>query len=64
MKLMITFVGLLTILGGLWPLIVNYEFIPEQIKSIPSSGPTYQLIIIGVGALAVLYGIVQHSRRY
>ena len=54
---MITFVGILTMLGGIWPLISSYEFIPEAVKIIPSSGATYQIIIVGIGAIAVLYGI-------
>ncbi len=63
MKIMVVFVGILTILGGIWPLISNYGFIPEQLKVIPSSGPTYQLIIIAIGAIAVLYGIMR-DRHY
>tara|TARA_B100001971_G_C17999468_1_gene436510 strand:+ start:487 stop:681 length:195 start_codon:yes stop_codon:yes gene_type:complete len=57
MKLMITFVGILTVLGGAWPLIVDYDFIPKILKIIPSSGPNYQFVIIVIGVLAVLYGI-------
>jgi len=62
MKVMITLVGILTILGGIWPLISSYTFIPEQLKIIPNSGPTYQLIIIAIGAIAVIYGIA--TSRY
>ncbi|GEM_PF-2193696 len=56
MRVMITFVGILTMLGGIWPLVSNYDFIPETLNLIPSTGPTYQMIIIGIGAIAVLYG--------
>lgn len=61
MKLMIVFVGLLTILGGAWPFLVQSNLIPEVLKVIPSSGIFYQLIIIAIGIIAVWYGISKHK---
>ncbi len=61
MKIMVTFVGILTILGGLLPFLEKMNWLPESVKWIPTSGPWYQAIIIGVGVIAVIYGIMKSS---
>ena len=48
--LMILF-AVLTILGGILPLIKGFVSIP-----IPTSGPIYSVIIIVIGAIAMVYG--------
>lgn len=57
MKLMITFVGILTILGGLLPYLKDNGLLPAFLQNIPTSGLGYQAIIIGIGIAAVIYGI-------
>ena len=57
MRWMLTFVGLLTILGGLWPLLNSTTIIPEALNFVPSEGPIYQGIIILIGLIAVIYGV-------
>lgn len=62
MRVIITIIGLLTILGGLWPLIKDQNWIPVSLQFIPSAGIAYQLIIVGIGVLGVLYGL--RKRRH
>lgn len=61
MKLMITFVGLLTVLGGLLPFLKDMNLLPDFLQGIPTSGPGYQIIIIGIGVIAVIYGVRSRS---
>ena len=55
MKIMLIFVGVLTVLGGLLPFIVN--FFPEPLNAIPTSGNVYQGIIVLIGLIAIVYGV-------
>lgn len=55
MRLMLIFVGLLTVLGGLLPFIIN--FVPEPYNTIPTSGPIYQGTIVVIGLIAIIYGL-------
>ncbi len=57
MKLMLTFVGVLTILGGLLPFLSSKNFLPAFLQGIPTSGPVYQGIIVAIGVVAFVYGI-------
>ena len=57
MKIMITFVGLLTILGGLLPFLSSKEWLPGFLEWLPTSGPGYQALIIAIGLIAVYYGL-------
>ena len=57
MRAMMVLIGFVVIVVGLLPYIVNIEAIPDFIKAVPSSGVSYQMIIVAVGALAVLYGL-------
>ena len=63
MKWMITFVGVLTVLGGIWPLVSGLSFIPAWLSFIPSSGAGYQAIIIIIGIIAIAYGVRQREIR-
>ncbi|MEK6862217.1 MAG: hypothetical protein AABY07_09715 [Nanoarchaeota archaeon] len=56
MKLMITFVGLLTVLGGLLPLLKDSGLLPSFLEKIPTSGIGYQAIIVAIGLIALIYG--------
>ena len=59
MRAMLIFVGLLTILGGLLPFLSERNLLPGFLANIPTSGSTYQGIIVGIGALALIYGIIK-----
>lgn len=59
MKLMIVFVGVLTVLGGLLPFIASY--LPNPLNTIPTSGPVYQGIIVVIGLIAIIYGLKRNS---
>lgn len=54
MKGMLVFIGLLTLLGGILPLVANYITLP---KYIPTEGIGYQLLIIIIGLFAIFYGM-------
>ena len=54
MIFMIILIGLLIVLGGLLPLLVQYNVLPS---SIPHEGLLYQLIIILIGIIAIWYGL-------
>ena len=54
MKTMLVFIGLLVILAGLLPLLVKYV---SALDIIPTTGIWYQVIIIVIGVIAVLYGM-------
>lgn len=56
MKGMLVFVGLLTILGGLLPILKNANLLPNVLAGIPTTGIGYQVIIIVIGIIALLYG--------
>lgn len=57
MKLMLTLIGILTVLGGLWPLLKSQPWIPSALAGIPDSGQYYQGIIIAIGVIAIIVGI-------
>lgn len=57
MKLMLTLIGVLTVLGGLWPLLKSQSWIPSSLAGIPSEGMYYQGIIIAIGIIAIFVGI-------
>jgi hypothetical protein len=50
MKIMIVFIGLLTIMAGVLPFFDGFGLVP-------SSGPVYSAIIVVIGLIALLYGI-------
>lgn len=54
MRGMLVLVGLLTVLGGILPLVANYVTLP---KYIPTQGPGYQLAITFIGLFAIFYGM-------
>lgn len=50
-KMVTITIGLLTVLGGVWP------FIKESlIPVIPASGPSYSIVLIIIGILGLVYG--------
>ena len=55
--MMLVFVGLLTIMGGLLPILNQYNILQEYLGFIPVTGPIYQGIIIVIGVFAVIFGI-------
>lgn len=57
MRWMLVLIGVLTLLGGVWPLISGLNFIPPWVKFIPASGVAYQIIIIVIGVIAIVYGV-------
>ena len=61
MKGMLVFVGLLTILGGLLPILKNANLLPGLLAGIPTTGIWYQAIIIAIGVIAIWYGF--HKSR-
>lgn len=62
MKLMLTLVGLLTILGGLLPFLSNAKLLPSFLQGVPTSGPIYQGLIVAIGVVAFVYGIRARER--
>ena len=57
MKMLITLIGLLTILGGLLPLLANNNLLPGFLASVPTTGTGYQMIIVLIGVIALIYGV-------
>jgi hypothetical protein len=62
MKLILTLIGILTVLGGLWPLLKSQSWIPSSLAGIPDTGMYYQGIIIAIGVIAIIVGI-QSGRK-
>lgn len=56
MKGMLVFVGLLTILGGLLPILKNTVLLSGILAKVPTEGVGYQMIIIAIGVIAIWYG--------
>ncbi len=56
MKTMIIILGLVTVLGGLLPWLKDNNFLPGFMQSIPTTGTGYQLIIIIIGVIGIIYG--------
>ena len=63
MKAMITFIGLLTVLGGLLPFFQSMGWLTDGLARIPTSGPMYQAIIVGIGVIALIYGVRKGKLR-
>ena len=61
MKGMLVFVGLLTILGGLLPILKNTTSLSGVLANVPTEGIGYQSIIIAIGVIAIWYGF--HKSR-
>jgi len=57
MKLMLTLIGILTVLGGLWPFLKSQQWIPSALAGIPAEGLYYQGIIIAIGVIAIIVGV-------
>lgn len=57
MKFALILTAIAVIIAGGWPLVINFTFVPETAKIIPSTGIIYQGIIILIGALALLYAV-------
>ena len=57
MKIIVSIIGLLTVLIGAWPMVRESSLVPESIKFVPSAGVAYQIIIILIGILGLLYGM-------
>lgn len=57
MRFILTLFGIITILLGLYPLLLAKNFIPEQFALIPPTGIVYQTIIVLVGLAALIIGI-------
>ena len=55
MRMMMVFIGVLVVLGGLLPLLKNY--LTGALAFIPIEGPVYQGVIILIGLVAIVYGI-------
>ncbi len=50
-KMVTVTIGLLTILGGVWP------FIKESlIPAIPTTGPAYSIVLVLIGIVGLVYG--------
>lgn len=56
MKGIVFFIGLLTVLGGLWPFIKEKNLI-QVLDFIPATGDIYQGIIVIIGILAIAYSV-------
>lgn len=54
MKIMISILGVLIILAGVLPFLSNLGILPA---SIPTSKPGYQVIIISIGIIGLVYGV-------
>ena len=57
MKVVISLIGLATVLIGAWPVLNESTLIPDSIKFVPSTGVAYQAIIVVIGLAALLYGL-------
>ena len=55
MKIMISILGILIILAGILPFLSNVGILPA---SVPTTKPGYQIIIISIGILGLVYGII------
>ncbi len=55
MRWMLTFVGVLVVLGGLLPLIKDK--VSGIFGFLPTEGTGYQVLIILIGVIAIIYGI-------
>lgn len=53
MKVMITLIGVLTVLAGLLPLAGEFLSLPEYV---PTTGMWYHVVVIAVGVIAFAYG--------
>lgn len=56
MKFFIFLIGLLTLLGGLLPFLKDNNFMPGFLAWAPTSGMGYQLSIIILGVIGIVYG--------
>ena len=56
MRLPLILFGVLTVLAGIIPYLKDVTFL-SFLASVPSEGPIYQIIIIVLGALAILIGM-------
>jgi len=54
MKIMITLLGIMTVLAGVLPFIGNFNILPAYI---PTAGTLYYGIIIAIGILGFIYGV-------
>lgn len=55
MKIMITILSLLILFAGLLPFLQRIHLLPEKI---PTSGVYYSALIIIIGAIGLVYGII------
>ena len=61
LRIILVFIGLLTVMGGLLPILKQYNILQEYLGFIPVTGPIYQGIIIAIGVFAILYGLKTHG---
>ena len=57
MKFMHILIGLLVVIIGGLPFLKQFNLMPESLNFIPVSGWSYQLIIIGIGLLSIIFGV-------
>lgn len=55
MKMMITIIGIMITLAGILPFLKNFGLLPQVV---PTDGAYYSIVIIAVGALGLIYGII------
>ncbi len=55
MRIMMIFIGVLVVLGGLLPLLKNY--LTGTLAFLPTEGVGYQAFIIFIGLVAIVYGV-------
>ena len=63
MKIIVSLLGLLTIMVGLWPMVKTSELVPVALGIVPGEGPVYPLMIITVGVLGLLYGLKREHAK-
>ena len=57
MKFMHILIGLLVVIIGGLPFLKQFNLMPESLNFIPVGGWQYQLMIIGIGLLSIIFGV-------
>ena len=57
MKFIAFIIGIMTLFSGLLPFLKDTEMLSGSLEFIPTSGPTYQAIIIVLGVIGIFYAL-------
>ncbi len=57
MRFLMVLIGVLTALIGLLPFLERWGMMPGFLAGLPTSGAGYQLIVVIIGLVIILYGL-------